>query len=157
MTDFLKTYKPENAAALTTEQVQEMRSLTIDQIKALAKEYPNRIYNRAYLLILDSKSKLAPDKQLPTLSTWENLYNLITKNGLKYVAIGFRGQGQVKQRTVNVRPRKSEVIDLSDAELMSLPGFVLAKKNGETEVIPTETVPVKKVNKGGRPKKIKTE
>lgn len=152
MTDFLKIYKPENAAALTPEQIEGIRNLTTEEIKQLAKAYPNERYPRAYLLIIDTKSKIPIEKQLPSLSTWENLYNLITKNNLKFVAVGFRGQVKQTVRSSNVRPRRSEVVDLSDAELMDLPGFTLPRKNGGVEVIEPEVVQVAKV-KRGRPKK----
>lgn len=147
----VKLYNPQTSSALTPEQIEEMRTLTFDQIKALAKEYPNRS-SRAYLLIIDTKSKIPIEKQLPSLSTWENLYNLISKHNLKFVAVGFRGQVKQTVRSSNVRPRRSEVVDLSDAELMDLPGFTLPRKNGGVEVIEPEVVQVAKV-KRGRPKK----
>lgn len=144
--EIVKLYNPQNAAGLKPEQIEEMRTLTFDQIKALAKEYPNRT-SRAYLYIVDTKSKIPIEKQLPSLSTWENLYNLIAKHNLKFVATGFRGQVKQTVRSSNVRPRRSVVVDLSDAELMDLPGFTLPRKNGGVEVIEPEVVQVKKVMK----------
>lgn len=149
MSDFLKLYNPQNASTLTPEQVAGLQSLTLDQIKQLAVAYPNRIYNRWYLMIKDTKSKIPMERQVASASTFENLYNLITKNNFKsWVAVGFRGNTQAK---TNVKPRRQEVVDLSDADLMHLPGFKLARQNGGEEVIPEETVPVVKV-KRGRPK-----
>lgn len=146
MSDFVKLYNPANAAALTPEQIEELKTLSPDQIRELAKAYPNKVFNRSYLLIKDRNSKLPPEKQLANLSTWENLYNLITKNGLKYYAVGFRGQ--TKQINRAVRPRASQVVDLSDTELMSLPGFKMAANaNGIAETVPPTTVQVTKVKK----------
>lgn len=150
--ELVKLYNPANAAALTPEQITGLQSLTVDQIKELAKAYPNKVFPRAYLFIKDSKGKIPMERQLVQAATFENLYNLITKNGLKtWVAVGFRGQTNQITRPGTVRVRRSEVVDLSDAELMTLPGFKLARTNGGEEVIPPEVVPVVKV-KRGRPK-----
>lgn len=122
MIDFIKLYNPANSAALTPQEIQAMQSLTHDQIKQLAKAYPNTSNPRAYLMIVDSKKPA--EKQLPQLSTFENLYNLITKNGMKsFVPFGFRGGIKQKTSMSKVRVRRSEVLDLSDAELKTLPGF----------------------------------
>ncbi len=95
---------------------------------------------KAYLLIIDSSKQI--HKQLPALSTFENLYNLREKNGMKtFVAYAFRGNYK-PQRVTQVRPKKSEVIDLSDVEIMTLPGF---KTFNET--VPPQEVEVKKVRK----------
>jgi hypothetical protein len=144
MSDIVKTYNPANSAALTAAQLNELQNLTTDQIKQLAKAYPNGSFNRAYLLIEDSSST---KRQMPTLSTFENLYNLRTKNGLqKYVAVGFRGN----YKPVNVfqnSKRKTEVLDLSDTELLTLPGFKTGVGTNKEESFPEETVEVTKVEK----------
>lgn len=121
MIDLVKLYNPANSAALTQEQILNMQTFKSEQIKELAKAYPNMTMQRAYLLIIDSKKPA--DKQLPMLSTFENLWNLRERNGLKtFVAYGFRGA--IKQKVIaTVRARRSEVLDLSDTELMTLPGF----------------------------------
>lgn len=138
MTDLVKLYNPANASSLTPEEVHGLQQLTLDQIKELALAYPNSIMQQAYLLIIDSTK--AVDKQIANLSTFENLYNLIARNGLKqWVAFNFK---------TNFRPRnispinhgKKEVRDLSDVELMSLPGF-----RTKNETFPPETVEVVKV------------
>lgn len=135
MTDIVKIYNPAFADALTPEQIAGLQKLKPDQIKELATAYPNASMQRAYLLIIDSKKPV--EKQLPQLSTFQNLYNLITKNGMKsFVAYGFRGA--VKQKQVSkVNPRRSEVLDLSDQELMTLPGFRTkdTQHNGETVTV----------------------
>jgi len=147
MSEIVKLYNPANAAALTPQQIEGLQTLTSEQIKELAKAYPNMTMQRAYLLIIDSKSKLPKEKQLPTLSTFENLWNLRERNGLKsYVAIGFRGQVKQKPNSITARPKKSVVVDLSDQELLTLPGFKMKAENGVTEM-PAEKVKVTKVKK----------
>lgn len=154
MSDFLKLYNPQNASTLTPEQIAGLQSLTLEQIKQLAVAYPNRIYNKGYLLVKDTKGRVPMERQLPSLSTFENLYNLITKNNFKsYVAVGFKGQTQAR---TNVKPRRQEVVDLSDADLMHLPGFKLARQNGGEEVIPEETVPVVKVKRVPKEETVET-
>lgn len=145
MTDIVKTYNPANAAGLTPEQIEGLQNLTVDEIKQLADAYPNASYPAAYLLIID-KSKPV-EKQLPTLSSFPNLYNLITRNGLKnFAALNFKGNYKpvrnsvaMPSRTTNAKRR--EVLDLDNTELMHLPGF-----KADKETIPPETVEVVKVN-----------
>lgn len=144
MTDLVKLYNPANASALTPEQVAGLQTLNSQQIKELALAYPNMTMQRAYLLIIDSSKPV--NKQVPNLSTFENLWNLREKNGLrKYVAFSFKGT--YKQRAVApARPRKSEVIDLSETELLTLPGFKTL--NTVTE---EKKVRVTKLNKKTKP------
>lgn len=125
MSDIIKLYNPSNAASLTTDQTEGLQRLNSGEIKELAKAYPNLTMQRAYLLIVDTKKPI--DKQLPTLSTFENLWNLREKNGLRnYVAFGFRGT--YKPKTLQpVKAKRTEILDLSETELMNLPGF---KQNG---------------------------
>jgi hypothetical protein len=156
MSDLVRLYNPANAAALTSEQIAGLQKLTNDQIKELAKAYPNATMQRAYLLIIDSRKPV--NKQLPTLSSFENLYNLRTKNSMtSFVAFNFKGN-KAKPAAI-VRGRKPQVLDLQDMELKDLPGFKTEKmtipefKTANT-VIPETEVSVKKV---GRPKKTKSE
>lgn len=121
MTDLVKLYNPANSVSLTSEQITGLQNLSSSEIKELAVAYPNLSMNRAYLLIIDG-SKPA-EKQLPTLSSFENLYNLREKNGLKnFVAYGFRGTVKANP-SINVKSKKQDVLDLSETELMTLPGF----------------------------------
>ncbi len=138
MTDLVKLYNPANAAALTPDQLAGLQKLSDSDLKELAKAYPNVIMQRAYLLIIDTRK--SPDKQLPTLSSFENLYNLRTKNSMKtYVAYGFKGVNKPKPVVQKGKmKRKVEVLDLSDAELLTLPGF---------KSIPITSVTVKKLGK----------
>jgi hypothetical protein len=143
MSELTKIYNPANAAALTPEQVDAMQQLTSPQILELAKAYPNMTMQRAYLLIIDSKSKAK--NQLPTLSTFENLYNLREKNGQRgFVAYGFKGA--YKTKATQLRPKRSDVLDLSETELMTLPGFKTADS-----VHPAQTVEVVKVKRVAMP------
>ena len=140
MSEIVNLYNPANASALTPDQVNGLQKLSSAEIKELAQAYPNAVLQKAYLLIVDSTKPI--EKQLPALSSFENLYNLRERNGQKnWVAFAFRGNYK-PQRITPVRVRKSEVLDLSDVELKELPGFKTAN-----EVIPPETVMVKKVKK----------
>lgn len=144
MTDIVKTYNPANAAGLTPEQITGLQNLTVDEIKLLADAYPNASYPAAYLLIVDKSLK--PEKQLPQLSSFPNLYNLITRNGLKnFGALNFKGnykpvRSAVAMPSRNITAKRREVLDLGDAELMHLPGF-----KADKEIIKPETVEVVKV------------
>ena len=153
MNDIIKTYNPANAGALTAEQLNDLQNLTSAEIKELANAYPNTAISRAYLLIID-KSKPA-EKQLPSLSTFQNLWNLREKNGLKnLVAWKFRDNYKppaIPQRSTNTRLKKTEVLDLSEKELLSLPGFKTADKEHKGE-----TVEVTKVRKKAGRKKSQT-
>ena len=145
MTDIVQLYNPANAAGLTQDQILKMQSLTSGEIKQLADAYPNHLYNGAYLLIIDSTLK-PTQRNLPNGTTWQNLYNLREKNGQrKWVAYGFKGAKQpkiVQVGRVSKNNRKVDIVDLSDAELLTLPGF----KTSNLE-IPATQVPVKKINK----------
>lgn len=138
MSDLVKLYNPANSGALTQEQIEGLQKLTSAEIKELAQAYPNG--STGYLLIVDSRKEIS--KQLPTLSTFQNLYNLRERNGQKhFVAYNFKGN----YKPVTVLPtkaRKTEVRDLSDEELLTLPGFKAA-----AEKFPEETVVVKKIRK----------
>lgn len=150
MTDIVKIYNPANASALTKEQIDKLQTLTSDEIKELAKAYPNMTMSRAYLLIVD-KTKPA-EKQLPALSSFENLWNLREKNGLRnYVAFRFRDNYKPVQAGSTLKrgsiARRTEVLDLSEKELLNLPGF----KTSDTQH-PAQTVEVTKVKAKPGPK-----
>lgn len=140
MSDLVKLYNPANASALSPEDILGLQKLTSPQIKELANAYPNLTMQRAYLLIVDGSK--AVDKQIPNLSTFENLWNLREKNGQKkYVAFQFRGNYKPKQN-LPVKINRREVLDLSDEELMTLPGFKTPNEN-----FPPQEVKVTKVKK----------
>lgn len=161
MTDHVKLYNPANASSLTPEQVAGLQKLTSSEIKELAVAYPNMSLQRAYLLIIDNSKPVG--KQLPALSSFENLWNLREKNGLRnFVAYSFKGSYK-PNNSVPVKTKKVEVLDLSETELMSLPGFkkdirlfpkgehieevIERDHNDETKPAKTETVKVTKVIK----------
>lgn len=124
MSDLVKLYNPANAASLTPEQIAGLQELNSAQIKELAVAYPNMTMQRTYLLIIDSSKPL--EKQLPNLSTFENLWNLREKNGLrKFVAYNFKGNYRSRP-VAHVKGKTSQVLDLSDTELLTLPGFKTA-------------------------------
>ncbi len=143
MSDIIKTYNPANASALTSEQLNDLQNLDSNQIKELAKAYPNATMGRAYLLIIDKTKPV--EKQLPSLSTFENLWNLREKNAMRqFVVYRFRDNYKPVQ-TANIKRgtgRKTEVLDLSETDLLNLPGF----KTKDTEH-PAQTVEVVKLNK----------
>lgn len=150
--ELVKLYNPANAASLTPEQIQGLQQLTSTEIKELAIAYPNATMQRAFLLIIDSTKPV--HKQLPSLSSFENLWNLRERNGMRnYVAYQFKGN----YKPANIMPsknRKVEVVDLSNEELMILPGFKKPipttedKKQPENDLV----VKTKKVSR-----KVKTE
>lgn len=120
MSDLVKIYNPANAGSLSPEQLQGLQELTSSEIRELATAYPNATMQRAYLLIIDKTKPI--HKQLPALSSFENLYNLRERNGLRnYVPYAFRSN--YKPAQINPRSKKVEIVDLSDTELMVLPGF----------------------------------
>lgn len=143
MTDIVKLYNPANAAALTPDELQGLQKLDSAQIKELATAYPNVTMQRAFLLIIDSRKPA--EKQLPALSSFENLWNLREKNGLRhYVAFAFRNNYKApsSKNATSVRAKKSEVVDLSETELRNLPGF---KTQNREE--PPQQVNVTKIHK----------
>lgn len=140
MTDNVKLYNPANAGSLTPEQIEGLQKLTSPELKELATAYPNMVMQRAYLLVIDSTKPV--EKQLPTLSTFENLWNLREKNAQRnYVAYAFKGNYKTKSNAP-VKPIRRDVVDLSDKELMSLPGFKTANSKQ-----PAQEVEVIKINK----------
>lgn len=148
MSDLVKIYNPANASALTSEQINKLQTLSSDEIKELAKAYPNMTMSRAYLLIIDSRKPV--EKQLPALSSFENLWNLREKNGLRnYVAYRFRDNYKPAATATASRrlpTKRTEVLDLSEKDLLNLPGF----KTAGTQH-PAQTVEVTKIKKVTEP------
>lgn len=67
-------FNPASADQLTAEDLEVLRGLSDDQIDVLANTYPNTPSRRSYLRLYDTK--LAADKQIYQLSTWQNLRNV---------------------------------------------------------------------------------
>jgi hypothetical protein len=74
-------FNPNNAANLTASDLETMRNLTDDQIGVLAQAYPNTPTRKPYLRLYDTK--LADNKQLFQLSTWQNLRNVRKFSNMK--------------------------------------------------------------------------
>lgn len=76
-------FNPANSHNLTKTDLEQMRTLTTDEIKVLAEAYPGGGPNvKQYLVLYDTR---VPDKkQLYNLSTWPKLYNLRKMNNLKH-------------------------------------------------------------------------
>lgn len=141
MTDLVKLYNPANAASLTEQQLSNLQNLTSAEIKELAVAYPNVTMQRAYLLIIDSTKAI--NKQLPNASSFENLWNLRERNGLRqYVAYSFKGAYKPVQIAQTKKVNKPQIVDLSESELLSLPGF----KTSDVQQ-PPQVVEVKKVKR----------
>jgi hypothetical protein len=84
---YLELYNPKNSKSLTQEQLDAMENLTDEQIFQLSKKYPNLPTSNTYLILKDLNAK----HQTGHLSTWQNLYNLRTKNARpNFVAWTFR-------------------------------------------------------------------
>lgn len=143
--DLVKLYNPANAASLSPQDIEALQKLDSDQIRLLAQAYPNLTMKRAYLLIIDSTKPA--DKQIPNLSTFQNLWNLREKNGQrKYVAYQYHGNFQPRNISTP-KQRRQEVLDLSETDLMNLPGFKTADNGTMQGNFAAVTVPVTKVNR----------
>jgi hypothetical protein len=81
--DYLEIYNPANARNLSKEQIDALQTLSIKQIAELAKRYPNTARGNAYLVLRDKTAR----NQIFPLSTFQNLSNLISKQGKKNYSI----------------------------------------------------------------------
>lgn len=72
--ELIAKYNPLNAKNLSEEDLHNMRTLTNDQLDALAKAYPNTPNRKPYLILYDNSK--AANKQVFNLSTWQNLRNV---------------------------------------------------------------------------------
>lgn len=116
--NFVHLYNPENARNLTEDQIKAMQEFTLDQVKQLALAYPNQGHTNAYLIM---KNKNAKDQIYPS-GTWQNLYNLWTKNGRKeFVAYTFKVLFINRKATTIGIPAKIQ--DLTDKDIAEAPGL----------------------------------
>lgn len=147
MNELIKLYNPANSDALTSEQVEAMQHLTTDEIKMLARAFPNTAFQNAYLLIIDKNVDIR--KQPPTATSWENLYNLHSRHGLtNWVAYNYRRN--IKRVALIPEPigEVGPVLDLSDTELISLPGFKTAPTTDRNELFDFDRkIELKKIRK----------
>jgi hypothetical protein len=98
--EIIELYNPFNASKLTQEEVAAMADFDRDTLKALAAAYPNEKFPNAYLILKD-KSK-ADNKQLNSLSTWKNLYELRKVGQNNFVAASFKSIFKPKTAPVPV-------------------------------------------------------
>lgn len=168
MKDFIHLYNPNNATNLTEQEIAAMQELTDDQIRELAERYPNHSIANTYLLLKDMSAKT----QIYPASTWQNLYNLRVKNGMKkYIPFTFKSI--FIKRATPVIPIQEKVQDLTQNEIDKAEGikkiqfkpskevknFIQMSRetdeNGgkEKDEFPELTVPVKK-KRGPKPKNI---
>lgn len=127
----LSIFNPAHANGLTDEQIISMQSLSHEQVKELAKLFPNRGINTAYLVLKDKNKTDA--EQLNPLSTWENLHNL-HRAGLKhFTAVGFRDRFQSTISKAETAP----LLDLTEEDIKEAQGL---KRHEDNFVFPDEKV-----------------
>lgn len=160
--ELIAKYNPANVRNLSNEDIAAMRNLTTEQLKVLAEAYPNGPRNRAYLVLHDSN--VAEDRQIGTLSTWPNLYNVRKFSNMKNLsALTFRelySRTPARRATANVSSGNAnlkgmsarKVIDLSAgeaaAELQQNAAAAAAKQQATTDpgATGTEIAPPAKLN-----------
>lgn len=144
-------FNPANAANLTSSDLETMRNLTDDQIDTLAKAYPNTPVRKPYLRLYDTK--LADNKQLFQLSTWQNLRNVRKFSNMKnlkpydFILPGNKLQAvkaTVKTGGKTVGSPRKVVVDLSATEAAAQ----LKEDLGGDKKVP----PAKQEKKPGAPK-----
>jgi hypothetical protein len=119
-------YNPNKFRELTKEDIETMRNFQINDVAALAKAYPNKPTERAYLVLFDTTDKA---KQLYPLSTWQNLLALWKQQLTKYVAFNFAALHN--NRTISNQATKTgPVQDLTSAEVQKAIKAVPGKKPG---------------------------
>lgn len=121
--ELIAKYNPANARNLTKEDLDAMRHLTNDQLKVLADAFPNGPRNRAYLVLYDNN--LDEARQINTLSTWQNLYNVRKFSNMKnLVAQNFRETfqrpGPARRVTANVSSGNAALKGMSARKVIDL-------------------------------------
>lgn len=87
--ELVKKFNPANAGTLSQEDLEIFRGLSNDELKVLAQAYPNSPSRKPYLILYDNNVK--PEKQLFSLSTYQNLYNVRKFSNLNnFVPYDFR-------------------------------------------------------------------
>lgn len=118
--EFLELYNPANLKNLSQEQISAMATLTIDQLRELAKTYPNKAIQRPYIVMIDKTLV----KQVYPLATWENLYELHKLGQTKYLA--HHVVGKFNAKTAGTTP-VAPVQDLTKAAAKSSEGLKSAQ------------------------------
>jgi len=113
--DLIDKYNPHKFRELKQEDIEAMRNFSMEDIADLAKAYPNKPTERAYLVLFDKTDKA---KQLYPLGTWENLYKLWkTQNLTKFVPWNFAALHNTKAISGPVAKKTGPVQDLTEAEV----------------------------------------
>lgn len=118
----IERFNPARAKELTVEDLAAMQGLTVEDLKELAKAYPNSPSQAAYLILLDTKKK--PKEQLYSLSTWANLYNLHKLGQTHFAALSFKSVFNKSEQNLKVAP----VQDLTTEEKTNAPGLTKARR-----------------------------
>ena len=122
--NIVELYNPQNASNLSIEEVEAMQHLSDDEIKLLAKAYPNQATKNAYLKYYVTSEK--NEQQRYPRGTWQNLYNLRKMNRKDIVAIGFVGSiAPVISVPLVSKVSKTTVVDLKSVD--NLEGLKKAK------------------------------
>jgi len=120
--ELIAKYNPANARNLSKEDLAAMRNLTTEELKHLAEAYPNGPRHKAYLVLYDNN--VEEGKQIYTLSTWQNLYNVRKFSNLKnLVPHTFRdlfNKPQVSRASVNVSNRPGALQGMSARKVIDL-------------------------------------
>lgn len=133
--ELIDKYNPLAYDKLSQEDLDNMRTLTDDEIEVLAIAYPNTPTGNTYLRYFDTR--YAPDKQLYPLGSWQNLYNLRKKlkqsffQPFTFTALWQPQRPAPKPTEVfpsNRNLPKAEPIDLTEHEIAGLPGATGSKQ-----------------------------
>lgn len=117
--NIIEKYNPINANQLSSEDIAKMQDFTDEEIKALAKAYPNKNMTGAYLVLFDENVK----NQIYPLSTWQNLANLRKFGKNNYKAYTFRSLLKKSEPITGSGAVQAKVIDLTNDELEELAGL----------------------------------
>jgi hypothetical protein len=108
---FVDLYNPRNAAELTEEELEAMKTFTREQVEELARKYPNTGTGRPYLLLYDTRKD--PAKQIYPRSTWTNLLGLWRMGQKTFIPWTFASRFK---KGVNVKSNVAPVQDLTKEE-----------------------------------------
>lgn len=111
--EMIDKYNPTKFRELSQADIEAMRSFTMNDIADLAKAYPNKPSERAYLVLFNKTDQA---KQLYPLATWANVFALWKQGSTSYVPFNFaalHNSRSVKGMDVKVGP----VQDLTNAEV----------------------------------------
>lgn len=151
-------YAPHNAKNLTQEQLQKMELFSREDLQQLAKAYPNKSTEKAYLVLRD---KNRPDnKQTFPLSTWKNYFELIKVGQTQFVPVSFKAIFKPKADNLKTAPAQDLTKEQAQKELKqataqavkksslpSLPTSVEQIAQQEGEEIEKKEKPLDKMNK----------